>query len=144
MDAINQAFQEFLDHKDFKMIMTEQEDQWIYQGKFQYSDVHYVDFAVSITKSNTKSLGQIVFNKIGYQRNVKEHVDWLSYINKLNDEKAVYYYFVLGDDNYIYMRYVTELTTDVSTFFNILIQGPSLIGNLLPEIEDKFGSFVVL
>lgn len=145
MDQINQAWHDLLVQKSFTMTVIEEVDQTIYKGRFALTDVHLIDFAVSLSKSETKSLGQIVFHKVAYAKGKEERSEWLDALNQLNQHQAIYYYFVLGDDDYVFMRHMTEVTLEsLEEFFNILLQGPTLIKNLIPPIEDRFGPFVVL
>lgn len=145
MDRINQAWHDLLVQKSFTMTVIEEVDQTIYKGRFALTDVHLIDFAVSLSKSETKSLGQIVFHKVAYAKGKEERTEWLDALNQLNQHQAIYYYFVLGDDDYVFMRHMTEVTLEsLEEFFNILLQGPTLIKNLIPPIEDRFGPFVVL
>lgn len=145
MDQINQAWQELLIERGFAMTVAEESDHFLYQGKFALTDVHLIDFAVSLSKSDSKSLGQIVFHKVAYAKGKEERSSWLDYLNQVNQHQSIYYYFVLGDDDYVFMRYMTEVTLhNLQEFFNILLQGPTLIKNLMPLMEDHFGPFIVL
>lgn len=144
MDRINQRFQDELALKRFDMAAIEGEQDWIYKGRFAYRDLHIIDFAVSLTKNETKSFGQIVFNNIAYCRQTDSRLEWLDLINRLNQEQTIFYSVCLSEDNSVFMRYVTEVSDDLPNFVNILIQGPTLVSNLLKEIEDHFGTFLVL
>lgn len=146
MDKLNQLWQDLLITKKFTMSVATQSDQLVYRGRFALTNCHTIDFAVSLSKSDTKSLGQIVFHKIAYSKKTdKDTNELLSYLNQLNQHQSIYYYFVLGDDGYVFMRHMTEVTpATMEGFFNILLQGPTLIKNLMPEIEERFGPFVIL
>lgn len=142
MDAINQSFQTITAAKKFPMKAIEEADKWVYKGKLALNDAHVVNFAVSITKGEKRAVAQIVYQDIAYSRSSDSRLEWLELINDLNREMGVYYYFCMDEEDTLFMRYISEVTTDFEAFFNILIQGPSLIQHTLPKIEKKFGTFV--
>lgn len=145
MDAINARFCQHLEEKQFSLRFQDQSDQCVYRGKFALSQYYLIDFAVSLSKSETKSLGQIVFHKIAYDKDREARREWLDYLNAINQHQAVYYTFMIDDNDYVFMRYMTEVTPDtVATFLNILIQGPTILKALIADMEEHFGPFVIM
>lgn len=143
MDKINLHFQELLNSKGFPMKITEDQDAFLYKGSFQLEETHFVNINVQVTKGKERAVGQIVFENVAYCHKPQERFAWLEMINELNCESGVYYYFCLGKDNRVFMRYVTELADNLDPFFNILIQGPYLIKRVIEKLEKRFGAFVV-
>ncbi|MDO4432260.1 MAG: hypothetical protein Q4B80_02960 [Aerococcaceae bacterium] len=143
MDRINEAFQEILSSRGFPMKTEAKERHYEYKSRFELEETHYISIHVMLTKGEESSVGQIVFEDIAYCRNNAERAAWLEVINELNNSDGVYYYFCLSEDNRVFMRYVTEVTQNIESYFNILLQGPYLIQRIMPKLEEKFGPFVV-
>ncbi|MCU9533790.1 hypothetical protein [Streptococcus sp. CSL10205-OR2] len=144
MDKINERFQNLLKEKSFPMKVIEESDAFIYKGRFSITDVHTIDFAVSLSKGDNRSVAQVVFQNIAYCKNKEEENKWLSFLNQLNREQGIYYYFSMDENQRVFMRYVCEISQDLENLFNVLVQGPYLIKTIMPQIESEFGPFIVL
>lgn len=136
VDKINSIFQSILDYDNFPLKMIEEETQWIYQGLLEVNENHQIGFIVSIGKGSEKVVGQIVYNRIASNIIPEKHHKILETINHLNNSKAVYYHFGLSNDKSMYMRHVALLTEDIENFFEVLKIGPSLIADILADIES--------
>lgn len=144
MDKINLKFQKLLEERNFRMKSQELEDEWIYQGKFSIKDLHMIGMSISISKGETYSIAQVIYQKIGYIKDDRQRGEWLEYLNALNLKYGIYYYFCLDEDGYLMARYVTQVSHDLENLFQIIIQGPSLLCQIMPELEKRFGAFVIL
>ncbi|MFV8064806.1 hypothetical protein ACMZ5S_10235 [Streptococcus pluranimalium] len=128
MDKINQAFHDLMFLKNFQMKATEKEDHWLYEGKLSVKEEHTIDFAVSISKGVKTAIGQIVFRNIAsFDPERGNRSSFLELINDLNVTNGAYYYYCLDRDNRVFIRYVSEVNSDIEPFFDILVVGPSLI-----------------
>ncbi|HEM3178589.1 TPA: hypothetical protein U0919_002162 [Streptococcus suis] len=144
MDKMNQQFQELLVRKNFKLKMYEEEEAWIYQGKLELNRLHFVDFSVSLSKGEDYSIAQITYRNIAYVKDDRTKSNWYRLLNKLNKNNGIFYYFCLDEQDALFARYVSEVSKDLEYFFHILVQGPALIKQVLPVLEEQFGKFVVL
>ncbi|WP_170242497.1 hypothetical protein [Streptococcus suis] len=144
MNTVNAAFQSLLKEKKFAMKATEKEQEWIYQGRLALSDVHLARFSVSLSKDPHYAIGQITYQQIAYMKSSDDPAQWYELVNQLNREFGVFYYFCLDEDGSLFARYVSEVSQDLAYFYHILVQGPALIKEVMPLIEERFGKFVVL
>ncbi|MBJ8325285.1 hypothetical protein [Streptococcus pacificus] len=140
MDKVNESFQRTLAKKQFFLKIVEKPSEWHYKGKFSVSEKHLIDFGISITKGQSKGIGQIIYQNIAYCSDKDSRLEWLEFINNLNRQLGIYYYFCLEDNGYVYMRHIRDVTTELEDFFNTIIQAPSLIRKVLVMFEERFGS----
>ncbi|MCU9533648.1 hypothetical protein [Streptococcus sp. CSL10205-OR2] len=140
MDKVNESFQRTLAKKQFFLKIIEKPSEWHYKGKFAVSEKHMIDFGVSITKGQSKGIGQIIYQNLAYCPDKESRLAWLEFINDLNRQLGIYYYFCLDEDGYVYMRHFRDVTTELEDFFNTIIQAPNLIRKVLVMFEERFGS----
>ena len=144
IDKINQGFQQLLEEKNFRMKAQELEDEWIYQGKLSLKELHLIGLSVSISKGESYSIAQVIYQKIGYIKDDGQRGEWMEYLNELNLKHGIYYYFCLDEEGYLMARYVTQITHDLENLFQIIVQGTKLLSQVMPELEKRFGTFIVL
>ena len=131
MNKLNERFQALLVEKNFPMKISKTEESYIYQGKLQVESGRLIEFAISLSKNDEYPVGQIIFNRIAVVPQNADRLVWLECLNKLNSGMGLYYYFVLGEDDRVFARYVAEVDQDVEQFFGVLGKGSRIIRNAL-------------
>lgn len=135
MDQINYQFQQLLQQKQFHLKQIEEEEAWVYRGKIAMNPKHVVDFAIMIRKSEGRAIGQIVFQNIDYCTNFSEREKWLTFINQWNLSHSVYYYMCMEQDGGIFIRHITEIMTDIESFYNIIIAGSAVARQAIEQLQ---------
>lgn len=141
--GVNQSFQEILAKENFILKQSEEETQWIYQGKLMAEEYHVIDFAVSLSKGEQRGVCQIVYHNLALCQQFEEREKWLNFINNWNVTKGVYYYLCLGMDGRVFLRYVSEVEGNMQLVYDTLQKGSSLVQQLLLEIAEAFGATVI-
>ncbi|MBF0779566.1 MULTISPECIES: hypothetical protein [unclassified Granulicatella] len=140
---INQSFQDILARENFVLKQTEEDTQWVYQGKLMASEYHVIDFAVSLTKGEQKGVCQIVFHNLACCQKFEDREKWLQFINNWNVTQGIYYYLCLGLDGRIFLRYVSEVHGQMQVVYDTLQTGSSLVKKLLVDLSNQFGATVI-
>ncbi|MGQ7550934.1 hypothetical protein ACTGU3_09540, partial [Streptococcus suis] len=106
MDRLNECFQTFMREDGFLMKIIEEEEAYKYLGRLSIAPDRLIDFSLLIPKSPDTEVVQIVFDKIGIQDQNHSREEWLEFINQMNLEHGIHYYFCLKEDGSIFARYV--------------------------------------
>lgn len=136
MDKINRSFQDLLTTKNFNMKITDDAERFIYQGKLDIGGGKIVDFAATLTKNDILSIGQIVYNNIAYCTDFRQRPIWLEIINELNLKHGLYYYLGMEESGRIFLRHTGLVAQDIVPFFNMLVSGSEITGEILYQMEQ--------
>lgn len=139
MDRLNQAFQEVLEERQFRMKVVESEQQFSYHGRLALSQDYTVHFALLVPKSDEREVVQIVFDKI-LTVNAEEFRDEvLDILNYLNLTIGLYYYFALRENGDVFARYMLPVDPSRTEYLLELIQiGGRLMHQAREQLEDLY------
>ncbi|HFI0563920.1 TPA: hypothetical protein ACGO35_001642 [Streptococcus suis] len=137
MERLNQRFQAFLKEEGFPLKTIEEETAFKYLGRLVLFEDQVTDFCILLPKSMGTEVVQIVFENIGEidQRHSRE--EWLSFINRMNCELGIHYYFCLRGDGTIFARYVFPVhPSTVSIIHDLIRVGSGVIRQFVTRMDE--------
>ncbi|HEM5162048.1 hypothetical protein F9856_09700 [Streptococcus suis] len=139
MDRLNECFQTFMREDGFLMKIIEEEEAYKYLGRLSIAPDRLIDFSLLIPKSPDTEVVQIVFDKLGIQDQNHSREEWLEFINQMNLEYGIHYYFCLKEDGSIFARYVLPIRpSNVSLIYDLIRVGSGVIRRFIDEMEERF------
>lgn len=122
MDALNAHFQDLLAQRQFPLKTTVTPEGIQYQGRLGLDESKTVDFKIHIPRSETREVVQIVFEHLATCIDVSQRQNWLAYLNDVNTQHGVSYYFCLREDNEVFARYILPVDPDRTEVILELLQ----------------------
>lgn len=137
MGRINEAFQRFLEQKNFRLKAIEQETEWVYRGRLQLTEYHIVDFSVTMQKEEESAIYQIVYNNVAFCKRREELAKWLQVINEINQYSAGIYYFCIDENGQVFARHIGRVSQDFDDLYLMIASGGMIISQTVKELEDR-------
>lgn len=131
---IDKIILEELKGKNIPMQRKESNSEIIYQGRLSLSNYPLIDFALFLGEiSESDLVCQIAYENIASCQSESQLEMLYSFINDLNLNYALYYYFALDKNNKLFMRHVSKISNPntVSDIIEILLSGGKIVqGNI--------------
>ncbi|HEL1662461.1 TPA: hypothetical protein TXV04_001058 [Streptococcus suis] len=139
MERLNKRFQVFMKETGFPLKIIEEEVAFKYRGRLSLSPNEMTDFSILLPKSLGTEVVQIVFEKIGVIDQQHSREEWLCFINRMNCELGIHYYFCLREDGIIFARYVFPVQpSNVSIIYDLIRVGSGIIRQFITQMETTF------
>lgn len=122
MDKLNASFQELIEERGFRLKVENQSKQICYKGCLALEESLLIDFAIRIPCSDGREVVQIVFDNIAQCPSQQVRSRWLEYLNTLNHDYGIHYYFSMKENGSIFARYLLPVDPDRTEVVLELIQ----------------------